>query len=98
VRSVHATARAYGTEAEIFPGMGHAIFHETGREQVVERVRGFLERHQDRIVYGSDCNDVVGRGPTCQGWLTIRTVRMLAANRQIERKILCENAKKLFNL
>ena len=63
-----------------------------------DHARGFLERHQDKILYGSDCNDVVGRGPTCQGWLTIRTVRMLSANRQIERKILYENAKKLFKL
>jgi alpha-beta hydrolase superfamily lysophospholipase len=31
-------------EMFVFPGMGHAIFHETGRSQVVERVRGFLER------------------------------------------------------
>ena len=28
----------------IFPGMGHAIFHETGRAQVFERVRAFLDR------------------------------------------------------
>ncbi|MDB5322663.1 MAG: ynbC [Phycisphaerales bacterium] len=31
-------------EMFIFPGMGHSIFHETGREQVVERVRDFLDR------------------------------------------------------
>jgi SAM-dependent methyltransferase len=28
----------------VFPGMGHSIFHEAGREQVVERVRTFLDR------------------------------------------------------
>jgi SAM-dependent methyltransferase len=28
----------------VFPGMGHAIFHEAGRPQVVERVRAFLDR------------------------------------------------------
>jgi len=31
-------------EMFVFPGMGHAIFHETGRAQVVARVRTFLER------------------------------------------------------
>jgi predicted TIM-barrel fold metal-dependent hydrolase len=63
-----------------------------------EHAKGFLERHQDKIMFGSDCNDVVGRGPTCQGWLTIHTIRRLAPNRQIERKILYENAKKMFRL
>jgi len=63
-----------------------------------EHSRWFLERHQDKILYGSDCNDAVGRGPTCQGWLTIQAVRRLAASKQIERKILFGNAKRMFKL
>ena len=31
-------------EMHVFPGMGHAIFHEKDRALVVERVRGFIER------------------------------------------------------
>jgi alpha-beta hydrolase superfamily lysophospholipase/ubiquinone/menaquinone biosynthesis C-methylase UbiE len=31
-------------EMHVFPGMGHAIFHETGRQEVVDRVRSFLGR------------------------------------------------------
>src|SRR5258706_508549 len=31
-------------EMFVFPGMGHALFHETGRAQVVDRVRSFLDR------------------------------------------------------
>jgi len=60
--------------------------------------REFLDRHQDKILFGSDCNDRVGRGPTCQGWLTIRAVRRLATSKAVERKILYENARKLFRL
>jgi predicted TIM-barrel fold metal-dependent hydrolase len=63
-----------------------------------EHARGFLDRHQDKILYGSDCNDIVGRGPTCQGWMTIQTLRRLCASKGIERKILCGNARKLFRL
>lgn len=63
-----------------------------------EHARGFLERHQDKILFGSDCNDAVGRGPTCQGWLTIQTIKRLAANKRMERKILYENAKGMFRL
>jgi pimeloyl-ACP methyl ester carboxylesterase len=35
---VRATARAYGTEAEIFPGMGHDMMLEPGWEAVAERI------------------------------------------------------------
>ena len=60
--------------------------------------RDFLTRHQDKLVFGSDCSDPVGTGPKCQGAQTIATVRRLAASPAIERKLLCENAKKLFRL
>ncbi|HXE53487.1 MAG TPA: amidohydrolase family protein, partial [Tepidisphaeraceae bacterium] len=63
-----------------------------------DHARGFLDRHQDKIMFGSDCNDTAGHGPTCQGWMTIRAVRRLAPNRSIERKILHDNAKRLFKL
>ena len=32
-----------------------------------EHARGFLDRHQDKLLFGSDCNDTIGRGPGCQG-------------------------------
>jgi len=60
--------------------------------------RDFLTRHQDKLVFGSDCSDAEGSGPKCQGSQTIAAVRRLAANRGIERKLLYENARKLFRL
>jgi predicted TIM-barrel fold metal-dependent hydrolase len=60
--------------------------------------RDFLTRHQDKLVFGSDCSDAEGSGPTCQGAQTIAAIRRLAASRTIERKLLYENAKKLFRL
>jgi predicted TIM-barrel fold metal-dependent hydrolase len=63
-----------------------------------DQARAFLDRHQDKILYGSDCNDLPGRGPTCSGFLAIQAVRRLAPSKAIERKILYENARKLFNL
>ncbi|MBI5774070.1 MAG: amidohydrolase family protein [Verrucomicrobia bacterium] len=63
-----------------------------------EHTRGFLERHQDKILYGSDCTDTIGRGPGCQGAQTIAAIRRLAPSRAVERKILYENSKKLFRL
>lgn len=63
-----------------------------------DHARGFLERHQDKILYGSDCDDRVGSGPMCQGAQTIAAIRRLAPSREIERKILSGNAQKLFRL
>ncbi|MBI5757267.1 MAG: amidohydrolase family protein [Planctomycetales bacterium] len=61
-----------------------------------EHARGFLDRHQNKILYGSDCNDPVGSGTACQGSQTIAAIRKLAPNKTVERKILYENAKKMF--
>jgi hypothetical protein len=60
--------------------------------------RDFLTRHRDKLLFGSDCNDRDGGGPDCLGAQIIAAIRRLAANRQIERKLLYENAKTLFRL
>lgn len=63
-----------------------------------EHARWFLEKHQDKLMFGSDCNDIFGRGPGCQGANTIAAIRRLAASKKIERKLLFENAKRLLKL
>lgn len=67
-------------------------------ERDEEHARGFLERHQDKILYGSDCDDHVGSGAKCQGAKTIAALRRLSPAKAIERKILYENAKRLFKI
>jgi len=60
--------------------------------------RDFIARHQDRLVYGSDCSDQAGSGDACQGSQTIAAIRRLAPSKAVERKLLYGNAKKLFRL
>ena len=60
--------------------------------------RDFLARHQDKLLYGSDCNDREAGGPKCIGAQTIAGVRRLAPSRAVERKLLYENARKLLRL
>ena len=60
--------------------------------------RDFLTRHQDKLLFGSDCNDREGGGPKCIGAQTIALIRRLAASRDIERKLLDRNARKLLRL
>jgi predicted TIM-barrel fold metal-dependent hydrolase len=63
-----------------------------------DHARGFFQRHQDKLIYGSDCNDLVGSGSACQGAQTIAAVRRLAPTKLIERKLLYENARHVFRI
>ena len=63
-----------------------------------DHARAFLDRHQEKILFGSDCDDRVGAGPGCQGSQTIAAIRKLAPSQAVEQKIFYENAKKLFRI
>ncbi len=63
-----------------------------------EHTREFLARHQDKLLYGTDCADIEGKGEKCSGSQCQAAVRRLAGSKRIERKILFENAMKLLRL
>lgn len=58
--------------------------------------REFISRHQDKLLFGSDCNDREGGAATCLGAQTIAAIRRLSPSRAIERTLLHDNAKNLF--
>lgn len=60
--------------------------------------RDFLKRHQDKLLYGSDCNDRIGTGKPCSGSQQLATVRGLAPDAEAVRKMLYGNAVRLFKL
>ncbi|TAN16463.1 MAG: amidohydrolase [Chitinophagaceae bacterium] len=60
-------------------------------------IKDFFSRHQDKLLFGSDCADSEGVGNACSGAQTIAVVRKLMPPK-IERKLLYENAQKLFKL
>jgi predicted TIM-barrel fold metal-dependent hydrolase len=59
--------------------------------------REFLVRHQDKLLYGSDCNDHIGEGPKCSGSKQIAAIRRLASGK-VERKIFYSNAARLLKI
>lgn len=63
-----------------------------------EHARGFLDRHQNQLLFGSDCNDTFGKGTGCQGARILAAIRELAPNPTAVRKILYENAAGLLNI
>jgi uncharacterized protein len=63
-----------------------------------EHYRAFMERHQDKLMFGSDCNDTIGAGPGCQGAQILAAIRRVTPSNAIRRKIMFENAKKLLRI
>jgi len=63
-----------------------------------EHTRGFLDRHQDKLMFGSDCQDAEGSGEKCIGAQTMAVVRRLASSKAAERKLLFGNAQRVFRL
>ena len=63
-----------------------------------DHAREFLARHQNRLLFGSDCDDRTGDGDRCIGSKSIPTIRRLAPSPRIARKIFYENTRKLLKL
>jgi hypothetical protein len=63
-----------------------------------DHARGFIDRHQEKLLFGSDCPDVAGDGPTCTGASMISAVRRLSPSKAVARKLLHDNAARLFRL
>jgi predicted TIM-barrel fold metal-dependent hydrolase len=63
-----------------------------------EHTRAFLARHQDKLLFGSDCEDTFGAGEKCTGAQAIQAVRQYAPDKAAERKMLYANANRLLKL
>lgn len=63
-----------------------------------DNARDFLKRHQDRLLFGSDCDDKDGTGSKCSGSQQIATIRRLAPDAAAIRKMLHDNAARLLKI
>jgi predicted TIM-barrel fold metal-dependent hydrolase len=63
-----------------------------------EHARGFLARHRDKLMFGSDCSDSVGQGEKCIGATTLAAIRRLAPNLEVVRKLLYQNASRVLKI
>lgn len=60
--------------------------------------REFLKRHQDKLIYGSDCSDRDGAGQACSGSQQLAAIRRLAPDEQAVRKMLWLNAARVMRV
>ncbi len=63
-----------------------------------EHARGFLERHQDKLLWGSDCNDRDVTSARCYGTRCLAAIRRLAPGPKVVEKILYRNAVHVMKL
>jgi predicted TIM-barrel fold metal-dependent hydrolase len=77
--------------ADLSAGSGESAF-----KRDPEHARGFIARHQDKLLFGSDCVDTTGEPALCSGARQIAQVRAFSPSKAVERKVLFENARKLF--
>jgi predicted TIM-barrel fold metal-dependent hydrolase len=63
-----------------------------------DHAREFLKRHQDKLMYGSDCDDRKAGTERCSGLKQIAAIRRLSPNREVERKILYGNAARVLKI
>jgi predicted TIM-barrel fold metal-dependent hydrolase len=63
-----------------------------------EHAKAFIQRHQDKLMFGSDCNDTLGRGPGCQGAQILANIRRLVGDSAVQRKLLRENARRVLKI
>jgi predicted TIM-barrel fold metal-dependent hydrolase len=63
-----------------------------------EHARGFLARHQEKLLFGTDCEDPFGAGEKCQGAQTLAAVRRLVPDARARHKILYANAQRLLKV
>jgi predicted TIM-barrel fold metal-dependent hydrolase len=60
------------------------------------RAKEFLIRHQDRLLFGSDCNCSAGGMPTCWTAIKIMALNYLELTPEVQQKLYISNAAKLF--
>ncbi|MEP7341147.1 MAG: amidohydrolase family protein [Acidobacteriota bacterium] len=63
-----------------------------------EFTREFFRRHQDKLMYGSDCQDADTKVKECSGIKCLEAVRRLSPGKKIERKILYGNARRVLKI
>jgi predicted TIM-barrel fold metal-dependent hydrolase len=63
-----------------------------------DHARESLKRHQNKLLFGSDCSDRAGEGDGCLGARILAAVRRLAPDAAAVRKILYGNATRLMRI
>jgi predicted TIM-barrel fold metal-dependent hydrolase len=63
-----------------------------------EHARAFLLRHQDKLMFGSDCQDADGKDDRCVGTKQLAALSRLVDEAKVREKILYRNASRVLKI
>jgi predicted TIM-barrel fold metal-dependent hydrolase len=63
-----------------------------------EFAKDFVTRHQDKLMFGSDCPCTAGGMPTCWSGIKLVALNFLQLSAEVQQKIYLTNAAKFFKL
>jgi len=63
-----------------------------------DHARAFLSRQQNKLLYGSDCNDRDGQGDGCSGIQCLAAIRRLSPGKEVTEKLLYRNARRVLKI
>ena len=84
-----------------YPNMYGDLSAGSGRNSMTrdeEHAKAFLTRHQDKLLFGSDCSDPKAGSERCIGVPTLGILRRLVTDKKALRKILHDNAKRIMRV
>ena len=84
-----------------YPNMFGDLSAGSGRNSLTrdeDHARAFLKRHQDKLLFGSDCPDRFGQGEQCIGANTLDLLRRLLQDASTLEKIVGRNARGIMRL
>jgi len=84
-----------------YPNLHGDLSAQSGTTAIMrdpDHAKEFIARHQDKLMYGSDCTCSTGGMPTCWAAIKIVALNFLQLSPEVEQKIYITNAAKMFNL
>ena len=84
-----------------YPNLDCDLSANSGNNALIrdaEFARAFLVRHQDKVLFGSDCICATGVGPTCITQNKFNALAALNLDEKVQAKIYRDNARRLLKL
>ncbi|MBL9213423.1 MAG: amidohydrolase [Opitutaceae bacterium] len=84
-----------------YPNLHGDLSAQSGNTAILrdpDFAKDFITRHQDKLMFGSDCTCTTGGMPTCWTGIKLVALNFLQLSAEVQRKIYLTNAAKLFNL
>jgi len=84
-----------------YPNLYGDLSAQSGNTAILrdpDHAKAFITRHQDKLMFGSDCPCTNGGMPTCWAAIKLVALNFLQLSPEVQQKIYLTNAQKVFGL